>query len=302
MRKIKLCFAIFLLLGVLCSCKEVTTPTQKEVTTSTQEEQDLPSEKYITVHETSFTVGQINEQIKQAINTRLYYYGHHFDSDNIFSNRNLILNQNLEYDLYLVPSPYPEMNFEDLYLPQIQFVITNLDHPLSTEGERKLYMAGIEITRKGLRSDFCRGYHINEGEKIAGEFLGHYTMCFTEITTPTHDVMSDEWKNQAETALRLAMDANYFYAKEEKNLPAGNYRVYIEGFSESDSHSTVVFEHEDGRTYTSTFRYLHTITEGKPANLDKLFAYDHSDENDDYLDKLRENAVLSMEYAVKEKN
>lgn len=296
MQRIKLLLAILLLVGVLGGCKNAEAPAQAE--------QNVQEEKFITVYETQFSVEQINEQIKETINEQLYYHGYFFDSDNIFLNRDLFLNQNLEYSLYYVPSTYPDRTdpeYQEVFPPQIHFVITNIEHPLSTENEPKLYFAGIEITQKGLRSDFCRGYHINADEETKGEFLGNYSMCITEIVEPTHEEMSNEWKEQAEAELKLYMDENAYSAVEENNLPVGNYHVYVAGFSEADADSDVIFEHEDGQVYIGTYLSLHHISGEDAANLHRVALCEYPESEAEYLNKVREEAAFSMEYAVNEK-
>lgn len=297
MHKTKLLFVILLLLGILSGCQKAGTPVQGELPTQ--------EEKSITVYGTRFTVEQINEQIKETINEELYYCGNDPDSDNMFYNWDLILNKNLEYSLYYVPSDNPDSTdpvYQEVFPPQIHFVITNMAHPLSTEDEPKLYFAGIEITQKGLRSDFCRGYHISADEKMKGEFLGSYSMCLTEIVKPIHEEMSNEWKEQVETELKLYMDENDYSAIKENNLPVGNYHVYIEGFSECDADSDVIFEHEDGRIYIGTYRFLHHASGENSANLHRVTLSEYPESMAEYLNKVRENAVLSMKYAVKGNN
>lgn len=305
MHNLKLIAALSLLLLVLCGCQKTTVREEgtKEVpseqTTAARETQSTVAQtedQVITVDAAQFTVEQINEQIKEAINSDMYYSGYFTDSDNIFSNRDLLLNQPLEYALYYVTTTGPRK----LSPAEIRVLITNHEHPLSASlGKQYLYEIAFFINENGLEY-YCQTRHTAADAEPTGTFLGNYTMCFTEFTKPQHEVMSEEWKAQAKAALALYMDQNDFNAYDKRNLPAGNYRVYIKGFYKSDYDSTIIFQREDGLIYSGRYLFLHTISEGNPADLHRVEFLGYADNMTQYLERVRENCAFSMEYTVKE--
>lgn len=247
----------------------------------------------IEVNHQSVSVAQINTGIKTVFNNALYYY-----EDGQLSQ---FLNKKLGYELFFVPST------ETAVLPRIYMIITNVKHPLSTEQTPLLYKFGIQISEYGLQSDFYEQSYVPK-EKVydayfseGTSYLGSYAMCINEIVQPSYEEMPDQWKKQAETALRLYMDDNNFYSQAEKNLQAGKYQVYIQGFTKSDVDSTVIFEHEDGQIYVGRYHFVHDISDEVSADLNKVELVEDVDPQFmAYLDKLRLTAALTMEYRVED--
>ena len=293
--------AVVLSLVVLCGCsnnKEL--PEKGSNTVSLADlDSDETNESYIMVNGKKIAVSDIVNQIPETINNELYYGGNYYDSNNIFLNSKLFLNSVLDYDLYI---NYPSDYYGDVYpasLPEIRLVFKGIEHPLSTGEESKLYCVGIKVTETGLESRFFSGYHISEAE-IPGTFLGSYSLCINEVVTPNHEQMSDEWKNNAKKALRLYMDENDFWSYEEDNLEIGCYNIYVKGFSENDTNTKVIFEHENGNLYEGYFYFVHHVSGDSPADLNKVILVENvnSESYQIYLERVKENAALTMEHTV----
>lgn len=250
-----------------------------------------PTLDSIKVGNQSVTIEEINDGIKTAFNQRLYY--------NKAWGNGQFLNKILTYELFFTP------NIQAAAQPQIYMVITNVTHHLSTVQEPLLYTFGINITEHGLQSEFCLEGHVPETEghtnwlKEGASYLGSHSIIIDEIVEPKHEVMSDQWKLRAEAAILLYMDGNNFYAEKSKNLQPGKYSVYIQGFSESDVDSIIVFEHEDGRVYMGKYYFVHSITAGQPADLNHVALVENIDTDFmAYLSKIRLNAALIIEATV----
>ena len=290
MRIMKLIIIFVLLPIIIFGCNN-DTPTESAKNTRTGQT--------IVINETQFTLEQINMQIQEKINNDVYYSGYSTESDNIFLNRDLFLNQLLEYKLYYVPAQADPLQL--LIDPaEIQIVITNLVHPLSaTKGQRYLYQIAFNINETGLQSN-CMYRNISAEAEPDGVFLGNFSMYFSELTKPQHEVMSDDWKERARAALALYMDRNDFSAIDNYNLPAGNYCVYIAGFSEADTDATVIFKHEDGSIYQGTYYFIHDISGDHPADLNRVTLVGDADAMEEYITRLQDNAALSMEYKIRD--
>jgi len=238
----------------------------------------------------SFSVEDINAGIMDAINNTLYY-----QQDETFYN---FLNAPLEYELFYDPNHgYPG--------PEVYFIIANSLHPLSTAESPMLYRLGITITDNGLQSYFSRIDYISSSEDISaysvegGTYLGHHTALLNNILTPVHEEISEQWKFSAEEALRRYMDENDFYGDKHKNLPKGNYSIYIKGFSKADTDSVVIFIHEDGHVYEGRYYFVHEISEDSTATLNHVELVENVDASYlEYLKKVQHNAALCMEYRI----
>lgn len=245
----------------------------------------------IAVYGRNVSVEEINQGIQAAFNTVLYYYG-----DGQFYP---FLNKTIEYELFFDP------NTQYRFFPQVYMIVLNAENPLSTDQTPRLYKFSISVTENGLQSYFHEQSHVTKQDTTAyledgASYLGRHSMCISEVVPPTHEKMSDAWKQSVGAALRLYMDKNNFYSEPGKNLPAGKYRVHVQGFSECDTDSTIIFEHENGTIYTGIYLFVHDITEGKPADLNHVELVENAEPDYmEYLNKIRLNAAFSMEYAVK---
>lgn len=247
----------------------------------------------IEVNDQSISVAEVNSGIETVFNNALYYY-----EDGQLSQ---FLNKKLEYELFFIPST------ETAALPRVYMIVTNVKHPLSTEQTPLLYKFGIQISEYGLLSDFCEQSYVQQEKDNSASFpeetiyLGQYSMSINQIEQPVYEEMTDQWKKQAETALRLYMDDNNFDSDTEKNLQAGKYQVYIQGFTKNDVDSTVIFEHEDGQIYVGRYHFVHDISDEVSADLNKVeLVEDIGPQFMAYLDKLRLTAALTMEYQVED--
>ena len=197
----------------------------------------------------------------------------------------------------------------DTSFPKVYIVTTNVEHPISTEQEFELCGFAIQLTEYGLQSYFYMQFPIAPQENyldalpVGTVYLGHHSMKMSQITQPVHQKMSDRWKQHAETAIRLYMDKNNFYVVEDnKNLQTGKYNIYIQGFSESDVDSTIVFEHENGSIYVGQYYFVHSISGENPADLNHVeLVEDTNADFIEYLHRLKRNAALCMQYSVKVK-
>lgn len=247
----------------------------------------------ITAKGREYAIEEIQQGILKAFQTELYYAG----NDGLHLNRDLILGKTLIYDLVFV---------DDQYLPYVLMIVNNLEHPLST-AEEPLYRFGIAFSEQGMEEKFYTFGTASEKElnymtKSRGEvYLGSYSLHISEIIKPQHELMSEEWKRQAETAIQQYMDKNDFYSEKEKNLAPGKYHVYIKGFSKGDVDTVIIFEHENGSIYQGHYYFVHDIAEKLSADLNHVeLIADPSESYDQWLDKVRESAALHIEYLVRD--
>lgn len=267
---------------VLNGCNTAGTHKDVDETLTTQ---------FVKADEKTISVEDINIGIKAVFNNVLYY--------NPNGRFNQFLGETIEYDLFFMQST------DAVLLPRVYIIITNMEHPLSNEQSPKLYKFGISITKHGLQSDFYeQSFAHAQGDwksnvPEGASYLGHYAMCISEVTPPTYEVMTDQWKQRAAAAIRLYMDKNDFYSEKDKNLEAGKYEIYIQGFSESDVHSTIVFEHENGQIYLGQYYFVHSISNEIPADLNHVELVENADADFmEYLSRLKLNAAMCMEYST----
>lgn len=260
---------------------------------STAETAPLSGEVKITAKGRTYSIEEIQQGILKTFHTEFYYAS----NDDLHLNRNLILNKALEYDLVFV---------DDLFQSYVLLIINNLEHPLSTE-EKPLFVFGIAFSEQGMEEKFytfgttTRDTLTHMTEERNKMYLGRYFLHISEIVKPQHEQMSEEWKQRAETAIQRYMDKNDFYSKTEKNLEPGKYHVYIKGFSKGDVDTIIVFEHENGNIYQGFYYFVHDISADTPADLNHVELVSEPDgDYAQWLDKLKENAALSMEYSVQE--
>lgn len=276
------------MLILLCGCSHVSTPVNSTPVDSAPSESSTPF--VITVGKTTFTEDELCRQLENTVNAELYYSGTIYEH---------LLNRRLEYALYYkAPNYYWDK-------PKVGLVIENVPHPRSTESETLFPAFIICISEMGLESTFWGVDYITQGginsvSENGWIFIGRHTMCFPTASTPSREIMSREWADAAEKALRLYMDKNDFYAEKEKNLPSGKYRIYIHGFTAADTDTFVFFEHEDGRVYGGYYYFVHEFSGEWPADLnhvERYLSYENAD-SQQYFERIKETAALVMEYAV----
>lgn len=246
----------------------------------------------ISVGEKTFSVQEINAGIQKAFRNDLYY--------NSGWDNGCLSDKVLVYELYYnhEPSSHGQK-------PIVFLIITNVEHPMSTEDIAYRYIFGIRVSEVGLQTSFFTQHKVTDTDHFGmidedALYLGEHSISTKDIQQPEHEQMSDQWKQNAEAELCLYMDKNDFYQQAEKNLQPGKYNVYIQGFSESDDHTRVIFEHENGQVYQGTYYFVHNVTGETPADLNHVEPMD--DPNTafmDYLNKVRIHAAFSMEYVVK---
>ena len=101
--------------------------------------------------------------------------------------------------------------------------------------------------------------------------------------------------------LQIYMDDNNFDKSDPTlNLAAGNYHVYVQKFFKSDADSTIIFEHENGSVYTGRYNFVHECSGKFPADLNHVELVENPDDElfQLYLDKVRADPAVSMEYSV----
>ncbi|MBQ9838141.1 MAG: hypothetical protein IJO56_01400 [Oscillospiraceae bacterium] len=239
----------------------------------------------------SHQIEEINTGILTVFNNVLYYH-----EDGVF---HAFLDRQIEYELFFDPG------FTVISEPKVYFIIENMEHPRSTAETTMLYKLGISISERGLQTDFSEISHVYKSEDVleylveGGTYLGHHTALINNISAPIHEEMSEQWKVRAEAALRRYMSENDFYSDEQKNLPEGEYDVYIKGFSETDIDGTVVFVHEDGRVYRGEYYFVHNILDGQTADINRVLPIEGTDiDLAEFVDRIRQNAAFHMKYEV----
>ena len=278
----------------------------QKVIDATRDDTQIFADVQVTVNGRSFSIEEINAGIKDTFNSVLYFYGDNDTGEYLFSNKNLVLHKDLEYELYFYKSNFDTVASDIFNPPRVFLVITNIQHPLSTENNPLLYELAIDVTEWGLRSYFHSEGHTPKMEAyvyygVELVYLGSYTMRIDEIVEPPFEVMNDEWKENTKSELRLYMHKNDFYVgKPEDSLEPGYYHVYVQKFFKSDMDSIVIFEHENGNTYWGFYYFVHENSGSYFANLNKVrLAEDVGNESfDAYIEKVRANSAVSMEYLV----
>ena len=300
-----LLFTIILCTLSLTACKQGESMTDIS-TKESETEDEIPTS--IMVWEREFSVDEINAGIKNNINNNLYYHGDHEDSDLMMHNKNLVLNQNIEYDLFYIPNT-GEDEFDKIWGGEILFIMPGIEHPLSQPDDVKIYEMGARITEEGISLEYLAARHISidryksyfENEEYI--YLGCHSMCIEEIVPPVYEEKSEEWKDNTEKSIQLYMDENDFYSDDSKNLKQGKYKVYVKNFTKADSDSWILFEHEDGDVYYGIYYYVNIDWPNSPANLNHVELVDESgvEYMKSYFEKVKANAAICVEYEVKEK-
>ena len=293
------CFVLILVLSLLLSgCKRVEQSERQNEVDSFVE--------YVTINGENISVDHLKDGIKNTFNNILYYHGDNETSPFIIGNKKLMINKEIEYELYFVPAKEADAVL-DSDLPMVYFILTDFYYPASTEEEPLLYDFAIPINNFELSSDFYYMGGIKEGEKDDfftkdSIYLGKHSLRIDEITVPEHEKMSEEWKNKAKEAIGLYMQENDFYSTKEENLLPGKYHVYIQGFSKSDEDSIIIFENENGCVYRGFYYFVHDVYYEGPADLNKVEIvedeYSQGKAFQTYLSKVKANAALEMEYEV----
>lgn len=283
MKKLTILIALLLVCSFVgCKAAEMPKETQPQGTQAPTESIPPSVQEKITVKGRAYSVEEIRQGILRAFHTEFYYA----PNDTPHLNRDIILNKTLNYDLVFV----------DDSLPHILLIVNNLEHPLSTE-EKPLYCFGVAFSERGMEEKFyifgtagadTLAYMTELCEEV---YLGSYSLCISEIEKPRHEQMSEEWKQRAKTVLQQYMDTNKFSSETEKNLESGRYHVYIKGFAQSDTDTSVIFEHENGTVYESHYHFVHDATGGpSPASIENI--------SPDCLEKIKLNAAFEMVYEV----
>ena len=296
MTKCKILLVLMIIAVFLSGCanntyQNSTATNIVENTTESTESSDVIDNSEPNIN--GITVEEILAQIPDVINNKLYYSGNYTHIENMLLNKNLILNKHLEFDLY---SYCP--TFDDR-LPEVRIVFTNADYITSNYEDPQVYCVGICVTENGLQSIFTTGYHIAASENF-GTYLGSYSMCIEEIYTPTHEKMSDEWKENTANEIRIYMDENDFCSIAEDNLEIGKYKVYVQGFSENDTDTHIFFEHENGNIYSGFYYFVHNNSGKSAADLNKVNLVENPDSEgfQIYYERVKQNAALTLEYEV----
>ena len=299
MRYLKVLLIIMFICTLLNSCQN-----NSEAMLDISNQTNSKHENLVTVNGRSFSIEEINVGIKDTFNSVLYYHGNDDTSSYLTSNKNIILEKELKYELFFESNSNNDSK-SHVFPPKIYLVITNMQHPLSSEGSLQMYEFGINITEWGLQSDFSYQGHgpQRESYSFSGNdviYLGSYTVRINEVKKPAYDTIADEWKENAKSAIRLYMDKNVFYADKSYNLAKGNYHIYVQKFFKSDKDSIIIFENENGSIYTGYYYFVHDISGVHPANLNKIALNENSNEKsfEMYLEKVRLDPAVAMEYTV----
>lgn len=262
-----------------------------------------PDESRITINGRTFTIEEIIEGVMDTFNCQMYLYGNDPTSDNILCNKELILHQDIEYELcYRPPGPY------SLY-GRIIVMMPNMLHPYSTDENPRVYFFGIFISEIGLESDFSLGDSCPQNISLSTEsgediYLGSYTIRIDEVTRPPFEVMDTEWVENTENAIRLYMDGDYHAELGIKHdLEPGNYLAYVQPFFRADVRGYIIFEHENGNVYWGWYDWVHDDIGDYPASLNHVeLAYNPNDASFlSYLEKVRSDSQVNLEYSVKER-
>jgi len=294
-------FSIVLCIFVLfCGCQNSGSIIKDNLRSQSDEQPGY--ENPFTINGREFSIEEINTGIKDTINNQLYLYGR------VGGLRNNDIPYDIEYELYFDPSHYGYSEKYPFWEPKTVFLfVTNMPNPIPAD-ETSFYLYGIPVTEWGLRSDFCLIskytkkiplYYYDEVELVS---LGHYTMRIDDIVKPQYVTMDAVWIENTKNEIRMYMDYNDFYKGEpDENLVSGNYRVYVQNFFKSDDDSTIIFEHENGNIYTGWYNHVHGNSGNYPANLRHVELVENPDEESfkSYLDRVREDPALIMEYIVK---
>lgn len=309
---IKKIIIVFIALLVVCitGCESSNTSISQydlqselpRISNATEPDDNL-DEFVIYVDDRGYTVEDINAGIKNAFNEQLYYHGE-YDSDYILTNKDIIQGKNVEYDLYLCKSAEYTSPYATIY-------IRNIEHYQSTPENPLFYSMSIFLTKYGMPSDFNSCGPIKKDAVCdESDYLGKYSMRIDEIIRPNYEEIGEALEKNVKSAVQLYMNRNDFMG-EEKTFPegpevqtsfkTGTYNVYVKKFSEADTDSTVIFEHEDGSIYEAKYCFVHEAIETKEANLRYIFYYSAINETDghkSFVDKVKKDPLLCFKYVV----
>ena len=274
--------------------KEDISKALSEDASSSPDEIELIDENLIEVNGSTFSIEEINTQIKDTFNCCLYFHGYHDKSSLIFMNKDIFLHKDVEYDLYFEPYDSSESSFGT----RIHIIITNVEHPLSTEEKPLLYCFSVGLTEWGLLSDFSYTQPMSPDEAYVFDrdvvYLGRFIMRIDEITKPPFETMDTEWVENTKSAIRLYLDMYY-----GTRLAPGVYYIYVKSFFKSDRDSAIIIEHENGSIYSGKLQYVHEISGDSPARLGiTLYDVDNIEFDRPYLEMIKIESALSMEYVV----
>ena len=256
----------------LSACKQEELLTDKS-TEESEVADEIPTS--IMVGNREFSVDEINAGIINVFNNELYYHGDHEESEYMYHNKNLVLNQNIEYELYYSPFTGDSQDLQ-LYGCEILLVMPEIEHPLSQPDDIQIYQFGVGIREEGMGSGFSSGYRTYKDTyksfllERGYVYLGRHSMCIEEIVPPVYEEKSEEWKNNTEKSIQLYMDENDFYSDENKNLKPGKYKVYVKNFTKVALDSWIIFEHENGDVYYGIYYNIHNQWPNSPANLNHV--------------------------------
>lgn len=256
----------------------------------------------VDVNEKEFSLKEITDGIHNTFNSVLYY--HQCKGDSTIASADLVLGNEIKYKLYFKPGAIGEKSI--IKPSKIYGVVTNLEHPTSSDDKTVLYTFGIDIIEQGLQSDFSYlGYIVSDDQSFVDDgtvYLGEYSMCIDKIEKPFYKEKTEEWENNVKSAICLYMDKNDFYAEDNGNLKPGNYHIYIQNFMENDQDSTIIFEHKNGDIYSGIYYFVQKATKDVCADLNKvvLIEDDELPIFKEYLEKVKLDPAISFEYVVNE--
>ena len=237
----------------------------------------------ITVNGKRVFVDDINSVIELTLQNTCYYH------ENWEEGR--LYDKTLEYRLFYDAQSKNEGQ------PMIYMIITNVEHRLSTEESPLLYIFGIDMTEKGLRSEISVVGQVSSLEDT-GEYLqddavdlGDFSVDTNGVEVPRHQPRSKKWRSRVEAALQMYME------NASGNLQPGSYNIYLQGFIEWDEEANIVFIHEDGQIYAGRYCDVHDIAEGQPANVQGVEPVTDLDADYlSYIEKLKEDAIFTTTY------
>jgi len=242
-----------------------------------------------------FTVEEINAGIKDTFNC--YFYLHELYDLYMIDRKNMI-GKDIEYELFFIPTNYDGLAAE-LFPPKIGLTITSFQYPeLSEDGRPQFYSFWINVTPKGLQSDFFyQGFGPQKSSEYYSEsrwvYLGSHTMLIGEIYKPQFEVMDEEWVKKADNSIRLFLDFAPTYWK------PGKYHITVKGFFESDTKSIIVIESENGVIHQGFIYSVHSITGEHMASIRITIIENPTEEAfQNWLKLIKLDAAVSMEITI----
>jgi len=310
MRKL-ICLSILIVLLIQTSCmqNEHSSDTNDHTVSSenellnAEEPQDA-AENLINICDQEYTPNELNSMILNAFNTMLFYSGNYEDSKYVHLNSSLVLENNIEYLLYLIEE-------RNVYASEPEYavcmIITSINYP-SEQDEHLLYYYDFEINERGMTSSVRSSYPIPEDHNYtkmsdfkesnySATYLGKYTMCLESIEVPFYEEKSDEWKSYAAVALESALCDPDGMAKD---LPNGSYDVYVQNFNPADDSTGILIISQEGVLYSGFYYFPNSISSNKNASLNKVnpeYTYENGDYSEGTLiscEKIKETAALHI--------